>query len=110
MGLMKAKECNDRIDELDYRQKTDKLTATEERAILKDLSELKQSLPIIEKVDVLDKKVKEQKKEVGQKIRKLIDEKNEINKNIDEVKANQKGKEPEDAKDKKVKEDRPKHP
>merc|ERR1712150_382902 len=111
--LMKAKECNDRIDELDYRQKTDKLTATEERAILKDLSELKQSLPIIEKVDVLDKKmkeVKEQKKEVGQKIRKLIDEKNEINKNIDEVKANQKGKEPEDAKDKKVKEDRPKHP
>merc|ERR1712226_1770203 len=61
--LMKAEECNNRIDELDYRQKTEKLTATEERAILKDLSELKHSLPIIEKVDVLDKKMKEAKEQ-----------------------------------------------
>merc|ERR1719433_788669 len=93
-------------------QKTEKLTAAEERAILKDLNELKHSLPIIEKVDVLDQKmkgIKDQKREVGQKIRKLIDEKNEVNKNIDEVKATQKGKEHEEAKDKKTKEDRPKH-
>merc|ERR1711972_737903 len=87
----------------------------EERAILKDLNELKNSMPIIEKVDALDvkmKDVKDKKREVGQKIRKLIDEKNELNQKIDEVKASQKGKEGEEAKEaeKKTKEDRPLHP
>lgn len=112
--LMKVTECEDRIDELDHRQKTEKLTATEERAILKDLNELKNSLPIIEKVDALEvqmRGIKAQKKEVGLKIRKLIDEKNEINQKIDEVKATQKGKNEEELKaEKKGKEDRPKHP
>jgi uncharacterized coiled-coil DUF342 family protein len=90
--LMKASECNDRIEELNYRQKTEKLTAIEERAILKDLKDLQQSLPIIEKVDEIEKGLKvlrDQKKEIGGRIRKLIDEKNELNKVIDETKEKQ---------------------
>ena len=66
--LMKASECEDRIDELNHRQKTEKLTAAQERAILKDLNDLKHSLPIIEKIDVVDSQIKEKKnakKEIG---------------------------------------------
>ena len=33
--IMKPSQCEDQIDELDHRQKTEKLTANEERAILK---------------------------------------------------------------------------
>merc|ERR1711953_549984 len=50
------------------------------------------------------------KKELGLKIRKLIDEKNLISQKIDEAKANQKGEKKEETKAEKGKDERPKHP
>jgi uncharacterized coiled-coil DUF342 family protein len=91
--IMKPAQCEDQIDELDHRQKTEKLTANEERAILKDLKELRNSLPLIKEADVIDaevRDVKDTKKIIGGKIRKKIDARNAVNLTINEVKAKQK--------------------
>ena len=91
--LMKSKDVEEKIEDLNYRQRTEQLTATEERAILKDLKELQLSLPLIKQADELQGemgKIKDQKKELGQRIRKKIDEKNKINLEIDGVKEKHK--------------------
>lgn len=112
--VMRANDCQDQIEELDHRQKTEKLTATEERAILKDLKDLQNSLPLIIAVDAIDTEIKgfkDTKRVFGKKIRVKIDERNVINTNINEVKAKQKDKKDEmDAKDAENKEGRTKHP
>merc|ERR1712110_1111199 len=91
-----------------------KLTANEERAILKDLRELQTSLPMIKEINEIDSKVKvfrDQKKAVGGKIKKLIDEKNEITDKIDEVKEkNNKEKVEKNITTSDKKEERTKHP
>jgi len=107
--------CADRIDELHKEQSTARLTATEERAILKEKKELEQSLPMISQCESKDKEskeIKEKKKVLGKKIHDKIEAKNKLSAQIDEVKKKQQeGKEGagEENKDKK-KEDRPKHP
>merc|ERR1712083_686847 len=107
--------CQDRIDELHHQQQTQRLTAQEERAILKEKKELENSLPLIAQVEEKDdemKKVKERKKVLGRKIHDKIEEKNKLSAKIDEVKkqqADQKGEEQVKEENKK-KEDRPKHP
>jgi len=107
--------CQDRIDELHHQQQTQRLTATEERSILKEKKELENSLPLIAQVEEKDdemKKVKERKKVLGRKIHDKIEEKNKLSAKIDEVKkqqADQKGEEVE-KKENIKKEDRPKHP
>merc|ERR1711976_968034 len=107
--------CQDRIDELHQQQQTQRLTANEERAILKEKKELENSLPLIAQVEEEDdemKKVKERKKVLGRKIHDKIEEKNKLSAKIDEVKKQQadaKGEEGEKKEDKK-KEDKPKHP
>merc|ERR1712084_158074 len=107
--------CQDRIDELHQQQQTQRLTANEERAILKEKKELENSLPLIAQVEEKDdemKKVKEKKKVLGRKIHDKIEEKNKLSAKIDEVKkaqADQKGEEA-DKKENNKKEDRPKHP
>jgi len=107
--------CADRIDELHKEQSTARLTATEERAILKEKKELELSLPLISQCEDKDKEtkeIKEKKKVLGKKIHDKIEEKNKLSAQIDEVKKKQqegKGDAGEENKDKK-KEDRPKHP
>merc|ERR1711939_778466 len=107
--------CQDRIDELHHQQQTQRLTAQEERSILKEKKELENSLPLIAQVEEKDdemKKVKERKKVLGRKIHDKIEEKNKLSAKIDEVKkqqADQKGEET-DKKENNKKEDRPKHP
>jgi len=113
--LMKPSECEARIDELDQRQKSERLTANEERAILKDLKDLRNSLPLIEEAHAIDtevREVKDEKKILGGKMKKKIDARNAVNVTINEVKAKQKEK-MEEAGEEKVeykKEDRPLHP
>merc|ERR1712138_369326 len=107
--------CQDRIDELHHQQQTQRLTAQEERAILKEKKELENSLPLIAQVEEKDdemKKVKERKKVLGRKIHDKIEEKNKLSAKIDEVKkqqTDQKGEEA-DKKENNKKEDRPKLP
>jgi len=109
--LIKATECENKIEDLSYRQRTERLTATEERVILKDLKELQNSLPMIKEVDSKSQEMKEimdKKKVIGKKIHGLLDQKNILNAQIDEVKALQKGKEGESPDEKK--EEKSKHP
>merc|ERR1712072_756864 len=107
--------CQDRIDELHQQQQTQRLTANEERAILKEKKELENSLPLIAQVEEKDeemKTIKEKKKVLGRKIHDKIEEKNKLSAKIDEVKKQQadaKGEE-EVKQENKKKEDRPKHP
>merc|ERR1711976_523263 len=104
--------CQDRIDELHREQQTSRLTANEERAILKEKKELENSLPLIAEVEAKDdemKKVKERKKVLGRKIHDKIEEKNKLSAKIDEVKKQQADAKGEKKEDKK-KEDKPKHP
>lgn len=114
--LMKPDACKRQISELNYRQQTEQLTANEERAILKDLKELENSLPKIVEVDQIEeqiKKVTDLKKALGRKIKAKIDEKQEVRKAIDDAKEKQRteqeGKEGQEDK-KEEKEKRPKHP
>merc|ERR1711977_437905 len=107
--------CQDRIDELHKEQQTSRLTANEERAILKEKKELENSLPLIAQVEEKDdemKKVKERKKVLGRKIHDKIEEKNKLSAKIDEVKKQQADQKGEDAEkqEKPKKEDKPKHP
>merc|ERR1711976_49032 len=102
--------CQDRIDELHQQQQTQRLTANEERAILKEKKELENSLPLIAQVEEKDdemKKVKERKKVLGRKIHDKIEEKNKLSAKIDEVKKQQADAKGEEGK---KKEDKPKHP
>merc|ERR1712032_193116 len=113
--LMKAKECERQIAELDHRQKTEKLTAIQERAILKDLKDLQNSLPLIQEVDTIEDEIKvvqDSKKVLGRKLKVKIDERNKVKERIDEIKAKQKEAEGENnAKSHlNIKEDKPKHP
>lgn len=112
--LISLNTCENKIAELDYQQKTQKLTATEERAILKDLKDLENSLPLIKEVEEKEKEireVKDKKKIVGKKIHDLIEKRNQINAKIDEIKEKQKNEKDEGApKEKQAKEDKPKHP
>jgi len=107
--------CADRIAELHKEQSTARLTATEERAILKEKKELELSLPMISQCEDKDKEmkeIKEKKKVLGKKIHDKINIKNKISEQIDEQKKKQnegKGEAGVDNKDVK-KEDRPKHP
>merc|ERR1711972_75832 len=93
------KACEDRIAELHHQQQTQRLTAQEERSILKEKKDLENSLPLIAQVEEKDdemKKVKERKKVLGRKIHDKIEEKNKLSAKIDEVKnqqADQKGEE-----------------
>merc|ERR1712072_1374153 len=92
--------CQDRIDELHQQQQTQRLTANEERAILKEKKELENSLPLIAQVEEKDeemKKVKERKKVLGRKIHDKIEEKNKLSAKIDEVKKQQADQKGEDA-------------
>merc|ERR1712151_1003454 len=50
--------CQDRIDELHHLQQTQRLTAQEERAILKEKKELENSLPLIAQVEEKDDEMK----------------------------------------------------
>merc|ERR1712224_429314 len=107
--------CQDRIDELHREQQTSRLTANEERAILKEKKELENSLPLIAEVEAKDdemKKVKERKKVLGRKIHDKIEEKSKLSAKIDEVKKQQADQKGEDAEqqEKPKKEDKPKHP
>lgn len=113
--VMKPAECEDRIADLDHQQKTEKLTAIEERAILKDLKALQNSLPLIEEAHAIDvevREVKDKKKVLGGKMKKKIDQRNEVNVVINDVKAKQKEKMGEAGEEKveTKKEDRPLHP
>lgn len=111
--IMKATQCEERIEELSRIQRTDRLTATEERAILKDLKELENSLPLIQEADAKDqemKEVKDKKRTIGKKMHELIEGKNKLNAQIDEAKAEQKLKEGDKVEGETKKEDRPKHP
>jgi len=81
--------CENMIAELDHRQKTERLTANEERAILKDLRELKDTLPLIKQVEEKDEgidEVKKKKKVIGKKIHEKIEQRNLINQSIDLIK------------------------
>merc|ERR1712014_59140 len=104
--------CQDRIDELHQQQQTQRLTANEERAILKEKKELENSLPLIAQVEEKDdemKKVKEKKKVLGRKIHDKIEEKNKLSAKIDEVKKQQADAKGEDGdkQENKKKEDKP---
>jgi len=114
--LMKARECEEQIEDLSHRQRTEKLTGNEERAILKDLKQLQDSLPLIVEVDNMDdnvRKVKDEKKVIGRKLREKIDEKNTLRDQINAIKEKQKTEaEKEGEKEVKVEKDgvKPLHP
>merc|ERR1712146_587927 len=55
--------CQDRIDELHQQQQTQRLTANEERAILKEKKELENSLPLIAQVEEKDDEMKRSRRE-----------------------------------------------
>jgi hypothetical protein len=89
---MSVKACEAMIDENDQRQKTERLTAIEERAILKDLKELRDSLPLIRQAEDKSNEIGDvmaKKKVLGKKIHEKIEQRNMINKSIDAVKAKQ---------------------
>jgi len=112
--LMSLAACENMIADLDHRQKTERLTAIEERAILKDLRELKDTMPLIKQVDEKDEgidEVKKKKKVIGKKIHEKIEQRNLINQSIDLIKEKQKTEKGEEAPKKDAKkDDKPKHP
>ena len=88
--LMKTRECENRIEDLNYRQQTEKLTAMQERSILKDLRELKNTLTVITQcadVETQIKKAKDKKGDNGKKMKNQIDRKQEIGKKITATKS-----------------------
>lgn len=93
------------------------MTGNEERAILKDLNQLKSSLPLIKEVDNMEDKardVKDNKKVIGRKLREKIDEKNTLRDKINEIKEKQKTEQEKegekDVKDNKKDGEKPLHP
>merc|ERR1712151_538191 len=80
--MMSLRACESMIEELDHRQKTERLTAIEERAILKDLKELRDTKPLIQQTDEKDTEIQEIKKKkqvLGKKIHDKIEARNAIN-------------------------------
>merc|ERR1719265_203961 len=82
-------QITEKINELDHRQKTEKLTAQQEREILKDLKGLQNTLPLIKDIDVIEKQIKDlrnTKNDNYKILRKNRDQRKEIFNRIDEVK------------------------
>lgn len=86
---MKLAVCESIIESLNNKQKKEKLTAIEERAILKDIQELKKSLSFIKNIDIIDEKIRKLSEEMAEMFKKNNNkflEKNNIKKEIESLK------------------------